>query len=311
LSKSRGLDVDAVVDHLVASLPRHLQCRVVAALGSSTPPSAHDAVRLALAPLLRSGIGAVDGLPLHAACCRVDFPDQGQLGLLLPGRSRSGKSTLAALFAHHLSAAVVSDDITWLDHDVGQGVRAPIALRPDNPLWPIASALWYAESPTERLLVLPEDLGGSSSRTSRIDAVVFPEWGTDIGRTQVSAAASFCRLCANLMSPTDRSSLLRLAEFATRVPAHSIGYATSVEALSLFDATLQADDLEPPVSASLMTDDELANFRYEVWGIRFGEDEVALFNPTVNQVVRLAGWPKGVQTAITSWSALAAGTTTS
>ena len=296
-----GDDRSDVVAHLTALMSVGAQRSIVDEM-SMTSGKVHDRLRLAIRTAARSHALTLPGVQLHAAACRLP---SGR-SLLLPGRTGAGKSTLAALLASRQQAAVVADDIIVLEENQARGAGVPISIRRTSPCWEIARSLWYADE-SNRLLVRPDDLGGSMTDQVSVDALVFPTFGDKFCREPLSPIAAFCRLSSMIMRPAGLPEMMALARFANSIPAVEARFTSVDEAITLVECTEAGIEASDQFAPQALTDHELANFSADVWGIRFGDD-VALFNRANNEMVHLAGWPAGSRSALTNWSALAGGT---
>jgi hypothetical protein len=287
----------AVVTHLVAPMPERDRLHVTRATNRAVGPL-HDRVRLALRGAARAATGG-PGVRLHAAACRLP----GSLGLLLPGRTGTGKSTLVAALAHLRGAGVVADDSVrvWRGSAVGNGT--PIVVRSGSPMWPVARGLWYADD-GDRVVVRPDDIGGTVEYETTIDVIVVPRFGEPCSLAQLSPASSFAWMCSMLLAPATDDDLAELAVQAAAVPSYTMGYDS-------FDGGLGAVDEVATVVGSwrrggsprVLRRDETDGITGAVWGARF-DDEVVLVNRSTNQAVHLAEWPDGSSVTLPSWSRL-------
>ena len=272
----------------------------------SVPPvsaggTIHDDVRHELARVDRLLRERRSGVPFHAAACRL----AGGRGLMLPGHSRSGKSTLTLALGLQERAHVVSDDTVWLDEEgVARGYGRPLTVREGSPFWGPASSLYEPGSYRAHVLVLPEDLGAEPMLPSvRVDVILFPTYRPG-GSTlrQLSPVASLCRLLASVLRPVDATELAGVARVVCSAASVAVGYSSLVESLELCRRSL---DVPPSAGAapSVLSEAELGDLAGEVIGVRVG-DGAALLNRRLGEVAHLESWPEGSELSVPSWSGL-------
>ena len=282
---------DRALDHLLADLSADAQIEwqaVAARGGGRRPGGLHEWLHGRLGAVGRRLRQSRPGAPLHAGGCRL--PD-GR-GLLVVGRTRSGKSTLSVLLGVRLGANVFSDDMVWVDGGSARGFGAPVTIRNDSPWWSRARTLWYADD-GERMLARLPDLGAPAAPTSAVtaDVVVFPRLTeADAAVRELEPAETFCRLVDALRGPCTPDSMGNLAALAARCPATTLDapdLATSERLLDAWTAATrsQRTSFEPVDAAELAA----AGFGNDVGAFRFGDD-VALWSSAAGKTVHIRGW---------------------
>jgi hypothetical protein len=292
-------------ERVEAHLLEHVVDDVRVRLGPTRAPDqvdrdVHHDLRLRLRPAVRAAAAGGAGIAVHAAACSVE----GGTGFLLPGRTRSGKSTLALALAVERRATLLSDDVVRLDGRRAHGAGTPVSVRRDSPYWDVARQLWYADD-VERLLVRPDDVGGvPPAPDTDVDIVVFPLYGRPSGLKALTPAAAFCRLASCLIGSATDHDLMALADLVTDVPAYIAGYGGVGEAIALLDEAIAGGPVvghrAPP---AMLSPEETTGFTAEIMGVRFG-DEVAAFNAVYGEVVHFTEWPAGWAPVVPSWGAL-------
>ena len=236
----------------------------------------HDLLHARLGAATRALRGVRGPSALHAAVVRLA---DGR-GLLLPGPSRSGKSTLALLLARRSGASIVGDDLCWLRRGEATAFGAPVTVRRENPAWKEARALWYADD-SERLLVRPVDVGGGALLTSsRADVVVFPRYepAGPARMVELSPADVLCRLVSATKWHCPPEMVGELASVAGRVVAAELHAPDGDESWRLTEEVLRSAPRRHPDRARDVDRDDLerSGLRTDVVGIRFGGDVVLL-----------------------------------
>ena len=283
---------ESVVSHLVGGLSPPASKLWDSGFDSFEPTpiwGLHDEIHARLGPLVRELCSSAPGIAMHAGACGLG---RGR-GLLLPGGSKAGKSTLVTALAIHREAHVVGDDVVLVGANGVEGIGAPLAIRRNSPFWPCARDLWFADD-SERVLVRPEDLGcAEMSYSTTIDVVVFPQMTPDsVGLEALSAPATFCRLMGSLMRKVTALEVLVVARMATDCPGYSMTYSDVQTSLRLCDEAL-ADTMQPiDLKPGLLEPPELEGLSDDVVGIRFGDDVVLLI-PSSREVVHLREWEPG------------------
>lgn len=288
LSRSRPPTASDVVEHLSADLTPEARATWagLVPLEADTREGLHDRVRAHVTAVVRALRHTRPGVPLHAGACALE----GEVCILLPGRSGAGKSTLVAALTTR-GAEAVSDDTVWVEGCEVSGVGAPMALRRGNPMWQRASELWHADD-SERLLVRPSDLSGSSRLRGHISWLIYPTHAPDGGSSQeLSAAESFCRLVSMVMRRLTDQELLALAALTSSRPSASITYHDSARAIELCTGLVERHQRSPAVEPQQIHSDVLrgAGFQPDIAGIQFGED-AALWRPSATTVICLRSW---------------------
>lgn len=271
--------------------------------GQGPPARLHDAIHARLGAVGRSLRGTRTGVPIHAAACIV--PD-GR-GLILPGHTRSGKSTMAAVLGTAWQAIVTSDDTVWLDDTGATSMGAPLAVRPESPFRPQARALWHADD-SSRLLARTVDLGAPEMRTSApLDVLGFLSYAPDseARRRALAPAEVFCRLTTALLRSCSDAELLELATSAGRCPAAALTYTDVASSLRLCEELLEGAPARLETEVSALDADELraAGSRPGVCGIRFDGD-VALWNRSRGRIAHVSGWIDGPLWHTAAWADL-------
>lgn len=284
-----------VTAHLLADLSKEARAawadlapsRVVADRRSSL----HERLHTQLARVGRRLRTAKPGIPVHAACCRLE----DGTGVLIAGTTGAGKSTLATALGTRVGATVIADDTVWLDGALASGIGAPLALRAGSPFWNDARALWYAEDGA-RLLVRPDDLGMARVATSTsVDRLLIARYGrSDASGRVVTAAECFCHLVGSLLRIATEHEIAIIAELACAVVGAEISYADIPTSVELSTQMAQVTRREPPVSPRHLGQAEVENAGLcaDVRGIRFGA-EVVLWRPPSADVVHVRDWPTG------------------
>lgn len=225
---------------------------------------------------------------MHAAACRLR---SGQ-GVLIPGRTRAGKTTLIGLLAHRRGAETLSDDTVWVSGQDVSSIGAPLAVREGSPLWEHACALWYA-GPGDRLLVRAVDIGAAGTvHTMPVTALVVPHFsaGTRPSIETLAAAEAFCHLSASALKPCDDVELEQLARLAAQHPAAAISYPDPAAAVDLVDEAV-ALEVAPSEPVEWMEQEVLtaSGLPDGVRGIRLGAD-CAVWNPALARIAPVRHW---------------------
>lgn len=277
----------SLFDRLSQSLDLDAQAALPLDVGD-THADVHRAVGLAGRALRASR----SGLPVHASLCKL----ADGTGLLAVGSSSTGKSTLVTLLCHH-GATFVSDDTVWLDDRVGTGFGAPIALRKGSPFYEKARAL-SDEPDEERLLVLPSDLGITSTRSAYVARVVFPKFGAGAAACgPLPPAVAFCLLVGASLRNNVRSDFESLAGLAATVPSAELSYSDNESCMEAVELACSMPT-PPPVVISWIDSDELTGLSIDerVNGMRF-DDDVALWSSANGRIVHIESWPAGASLA--------------
>ena len=237
-------------------------------------------------------MNTVLGTAVHAGACVLP----NGTGLLLPGSSKSGKSTVVAALLMASSARYISDDVVWLHQGVMSGFGAPIAVRPTSPFWGSARTIW-PEEVSERLLVRPSDLTAASPLSEGpVHLVVFPDYRDGLRRLElIGAPEAFCRIVGSLFRKPSSAELLALGELVTRCPAAVVTYDDCTSVFELCRQFLDAAaDTKPDKSPVWIAPNELGagEFAPNIEGMRFGDD-VVVWNCDMGQLVSLGSWAGG------------------
>ena len=225
---------------------------------------------------------------MHASAVRLEGS-----GLLAVGRTGTGKSTLAVGLSVDARASLVSDDTVWLERDRVAGFGAPVTLRPGNPYWDVAAALWYGGD-AERLVVRVEDLGGSiEPGPMPVDVIAFPRFtaGSPASTVQLRPSTAIVELMGAVTGRVDAGPVEHLAELAGRVPAVYLTYPDAATAHNLCREAVSQRAEHAPVEHEHVDVDLLARagLNRHARGIRFGEF-VVLWSARTGKAVELAGW---------------------
>jgi hypothetical protein len=303
-----GAPVDRVIEHLLADLADdaravHEAQGDLPRRGDAPPARLHDAVHARLGAIGRSLRDTRSGVPIHAAACIVA---DGR-GLILPGHTRSGKSTTAAALGTAWQAILTSDDTIWLDGSRATSIGAPLAVRPESPFRTQARALWHADD-SSRLLVRTTDIGAPPMRTSGpVDVLGFLSYSPmgEAGRRVVPPVEAFCRLTTALLRTCSDEELVDLARLAARCPASALAYTDVESSLRLCAELLETSPKTLTTEVSMLDADQLrtAGCRPGVSGMRFDED-VALWSRSRGQIAYVSGWAGGALCHTPAWDDL-------
>ena len=216
--------------------------------------------------------------------------------LLLVGPTGSGKSTLTMDLGVHLGAAIISDDLVWLDGLLVRGFGSPVALRRTNCHFEAARDLWYATD-EDRLLVRPDDLGIPVENEARnVAVVVLPRFDTslpaDAGR--LSGAEAFLELIRSSLGKLEPTAVDQMAMLAGTVPTVRVVYPDAATAVEMCDRVLDdAPAFEKVVPRHLTTEDtDRLGLPRHMRGIVF-EDSAVLWSTMRQAVVHVEGWDGG------------------
>lgn len=284
----------AVVPHLIARLDGDAKelwsddSFAIRLSSTGTTGKVHDALHRHLGAIGRRLRSARPGLPIHAASCTLG----DGLGVLLPGNTGVGKSTLCLALGLERDAYVVSDDTVWLGSGEVVGFGSPFAIRNTSPYFELSQKLWYADR-SSRLLVQPDDLGAPRPRSDAvINVCVFAEHGVGpSGARIVSPAEAFCRLSGSLLRAPSHEELEAVATLVTAVPCFAIAYPNTSTALRFVDEITEAPPVKAHVLPQILDEGHLraAGMGPAVGGIRFGPD-IVLWNAAGGSMVYITGW---------------------
>jgi len=245
------------------------------------------------------------GIPVHAAACETS----GGRGLLIPGHSRSGKSTLSVALCVGIDARFVSDDAVWIS-EVGRasGFGRPATLRRGSPLWDLATRV-YGEVDGDHLIVRVDDLGAPEPVPSTtISWIVFPRVveGSPELRT-ISHGETVARLVTSASRPLLDAQLLTIARIVARVPSVEIEYSNVSDSVALCERVMELDEVSATTLVHLVDATELQSLASEVVGVRI-DDEVVLSHGARGEVLWLREWSPGASLAVRNWDDLKART---
>ena len=277
-----------VLRHLTAYLSPADRSVFFNTLDRSETEGLHDAAHTQFTRLRERRRRGDSGVPVHAAACSLD-----SCGILVVGHSGFGKSTLVTALSVHSRARIVSDDTVWITNAVARDIAAPIAVRRTSPFWEQASALWYADAESERLMVLPEDLG-APALVPAVDVthVILPRFGTTESRT-IGPAEGYCHLVTGLRRPCTTAEYLEMAALMAASAVAIVGYRDIEE--SLRGVQLVIDERPRRHSAPTLLqppDLDKASILDDVVSIKF-ESEVVFVRPSTGRIAWIRNWPDG------------------
>lgn len=247
----------------------------------------HDTLHRDLGRVRRRLLVERSGIPFHAAACVF----AGGVGMMIPGHSHAGKSTLVTGLCTWGNAHLISDDTVWLKGASARGIGAPISIRTASPFWPAVRQRWHADD-SDRLLFLPEDLGGPPIiESGEIGTIAFPALGSpSAGVNHISSAEAFCRLITAMLRPCTVEEYLDVAKVAATSSSAVLAFDSVDDSLRIA-ASFAEEGCRRDVEIRQLSPDVLssADFFADVAGIQFDEDAV-LWRASRGAVVLLTGW---------------------